>query len=137
VVVTKEEKRIYDAAYRLRNQERIQKRQLEHSRANPEMYREWKERYKAAHPERRAATVRLNKYGITAEQYNALVEKQHGACAICSLPCSSGRRLSVDHDHRSGKIRGLLCVNCNQSIGKFKDNPALLDRAAAYLEKNA
>lgn len=84
---------------------------------------------------------RLLNYGITATDYDAMLMKQGGGCAICGEQCSSGRRLAVDHDHACcpgertcGKcIRGLLCGSCNQGIGKLKDSPRLLIAAASYL----
>ncbi len=75
------------------------------------------------------------KYGLTAEAYDSLLQAQNGVCAICARPESSRlTSLSVDHDHKTGNVRGLLCYNCNTSLGKFRDDPALLRKAAAYLE---
>jgi hypothetical protein len=88
---------------------------------------------------------RLKNYGMTWEQYERLLESQGGGCAICGQACSTGRLLAVDHDHgccpdvsRScGRcIRGLLCSNCNQGIGKFEDQSDRLRAAAAYLERH-
>jgi hypothetical protein len=70
-----------------------------------------------------------------------MLERQGGVCAICGLPCKSGKRLSIDHDHSCcpgkgscGKcVRGLLCMNCNNGLGHFKDDPELLGTAIAYL----
>lgn len=80
-------------------------------------------------------------YGITPEQYDEMFAKQGGCCAICGKPPSGGRSqgkyLSVDHDHSTGAIRALLCEVCNCGIGKFRDNPGLLRRAAEYLESYA
>lgn len=84
---------------------------------------------------------RLHLYGISLAQYDALLLKQSGGCAICGEQCSSGRRLAVDHDHACcpgmktcGKcVRGLLCGQCNQGIGKLRDSPRLLVNAIAYL----
>jgi hypothetical protein len=61
--------------------------------------------------------------------------KQNGLCAICFKECSSGKRLAVDHNHISGKIRGLLCSNCNTSLGGFMDNEKLLINVVEYLRK--
>lgn len=83
-----------------------------------------------------AARMRTLKcrYGITAEEYNNLNEKQKGNCAICGRNHSElGRMLDVDHCHETGKIRGLLCNNCNQGIGLLKDNPDILRNAIKYL----
>lgn len=85
----------------------------------------------------------LAKYGITPEQFEAMLLAQEGVCAICRCAetqrHASGRLmlLAVDHVHdATGKVRGLLCANCNQGIGCFRDDPKLLDSAIAYLEKH-
>lgn len=75
-------------------------------------------------------------YGISLPEWNAKLEAQKGVCAICSGTCVSGRRLSVDHNHTTGKIRDLLCGNCNHGLGKFLDNPELLLKAVDYLRKH-
>lgn len=72
-------------------------------------------------------------FGITVEDYARLELAQGRKCAICTLSCPSGRDLAVDHDHNTGKVRGLLCVNCNQALGKFKDDLRLLEKASIYL----
>ena len=78
-------------------------------------------------------------YGISLEVYDLLLHAQDGVCAICKQPETSKTRLghtrhiAVDHDHKDGKVRGLLCTNCNNGIGRFRDNPALLIEAARYL----
>jgi hypothetical protein len=75
-------------------------------------------------------------YGITIEEYNLIFLKQNGCCAICGKHESEfSKSLSVDHDHVTGKIRGLLCIKCNLSIGGFEDNIELLDKAKEYLSK--
>lgn len=73
-------------------------------------------------------------FGLTVEDYDAMLEAQGGGCAICGGTCKSGKNLSVDHCHDSAKIRGLLCGHCNKGIGLFLDNPAFLRSAADYLE---
>lgn len=81
----------------------------------------------------RAADLRLQReYGITLAQYGKVLKFQGGVCAICNrLP---GRtRLSVDHCHVSGLLRGLLCSACNRAIAHFKDDAERLERAAHYL----
>jgi len=76
------------------------------------------------------------RYGITLEQYNQMLENQNNVCKICKQSCSSGRRLAVDHCHTTGKIRGLLCGNCNKALGCFKDDPELIRKAIKYLQDN-
>ena len=75
----------------------------------------------------------LRTYGLTADQFDALLEQQGGGCAICRKLFERLASMHLDHDHRTGRIRGILCLNCNQGVGKFFDDPELLERAAAYL----
>ena len=75
------------------------------------------------------------RYGMGKSEFFAMLASQQGLCRICTrAEVISGRRLSVDHDHVSRRVRGLLCSNCNLGIGYFFDNPTLLRRAADYLE---
>ena len=73
----------------------------------------------------------LKKYGMTSSQYNEIFEKQSGLCLICKK--RSKQTLAVDHNHNTGKIRGLLCVRCNQGLGHFYDSQELLSEAINYL----
>lgn len=59
---------------------------------------------------------------------------QSSLCAICGQTCSTGQRLCVDHDHATGKMRGLLCRKCNSGLGQFGDDPEMLRAALSYLE---
>lgn len=70
-------------------------------------------------------------YGITAEQYTSLVEQQNNQCAICGK--NPETYLAVDHCHRTGKIRGLLCRRCNSAIGLFDENQTTIRNALQYL----
>ena len=71
------------------------------------------------------------KFGITFEQFELLVILQNGLCAICRKKLD--KHLAVDHDHKTGEIRGLLCTNCNVGLGHFRDSGELLQRAIDYL----
>lgn len=78
-------------------------------------------------------------YGLTAEQYEELADQQGNVCAICKQTnTKKGRstRLVVDHDHDTGKIRGLLCDHCNRALGLLKDSTVALESALAYLRKH-
>ena len=82
-----------------------------------------------------AAKKRRSMYGISDEMYSEILTRQKGCCAIChGAPRSQA--LGVDHDHKTGKVRGLLCSPCNVALGMLKDDPELLLRAAIYLEEN-
>ncbi len=77
-------------------------------------------------------------YGITLSQYDSLLKEQSGVCAICkSPPSNNGKRatgrLHVDHNHLTGKIRGLLCSNCNTAMGLLKDNVLILRASIDYI----
>ena len=78
--------------------------------------------------------TQLEVYGAPAD-YDALVQRQKGVCAICLKACRRGRRLAIDHDHESGLFRGLLCGSCNWALGLFRDDPEVLERAAAYVRR--
>jgi len=88
-------------------------------------------------PEQRRAQKLRRKYGLSVAEYESLLAGQGGGCAICGRSCSSGRRLAVDHCHRTGMVRGLLCKACNTAIGFLEDSTHLLDRAKVYLLERA
>lgn len=73
-------------------------------------------------------------YHITLHDYDLLVKRQGGKCLICRTAATKSRLLVVDHNHQTGIVRGLLCSECNTAIGLLADNPALLRRAAEYLD---
>tara|TARA_B100001250_G_C19601306_1_gene700751 strand:+ start:59 stop:481 length:423 start_codon:yes stop_codon:yes gene_type:complete len=75
----------------------------------------------------------LRAYGITADEYDVLLETQGNVCAICREYPYQHKKLAVDHDHATGRVRGILCENCNRGIGMFKDRPELLQSAIEYL----
>jgi len=110
--------------YYATNRDKILQRERDKNLANP--YKRRESRIKA-------------KFDISLEEYNALLEKQHGVCAICGLGESSRDRkgkvrpLMVDHDHKTGKVRGLLCSKCNIGLGQFKDNPTVIKIALEYI----
>jgi len=110
-------------------------------RQGADSYRSWKRQWEQE-PEnvakKRDRTLR-RKYGISAEGYAALLEGQGGRCALCGGDDpKSGNRFGekwwhVDHDHQTGRVRGLLCGPCNMALGLFKDDPEFLRLAIEYL----
>ena len=76
------------------------------------------------------------KYGITLEDYERMFEEHGGVCAICGESRPEERTLHLDHDHETGKIRGLLCFRCNNALGDFEEQYALFQRAADYLDRD-
>jgi hypothetical protein len=75
-------------------------------------------------------------YNITPDEYNVLLADQNGVCAICS-GVEDDRRLSIDHDHTSGYVRGLLCGACNRALGGFRDSADFLLNAVDYLMRTS
>jgi hypothetical protein len=86
-----------------------------------------------ARPERKRALRDGRTFGISADEFDELLEKQGGGCAVCGKRPERVASLHLDHDHETGGVRGILCLSCNQGIGKFRDDPDLLERAASYL----
>jgi hypothetical protein len=81
------------------------------------------------------------RYGITGADYAAMVVAQDNKCIICGDPSPTGgklamSRLHIDHDHVTKKVRALLCNHCNRGVGCFRDDPALLRAAAAYIDRH-
>ena len=74
-------------------------------------------------------------YGITLEQFNQMFISQNGACAICNNSFEDDMDTHVDHNHRTGQVRQLLCKRCNSGIGHFRENITLFDKAKEYLLK--
>jgi hypothetical protein len=98
--------------------------------------------YSQRHPEKRARIEKNSKlkraYGITLAKYDEMFERQGGVCAICKTdkPDNWHKHFSVDHCHTTGRIRGLLCGQCNVGLGSFKDRPEFLAKAIEYLMEN-
>ena len=81
------------------------------------------------------ASYLLRKFGMTKADYDAMAKRQGQKCLICKRR-SKKRRLSVDHDHATGKVRGLLCSRCNTMLGHAGDDPAILEAGVAYLRRD-
>lgn len=94
----------------------------------------WIESNKERHTETKRRKHLMDKYGITLEQYDEMFEDQDGKCAIC-LKTVDSMNLCVDHCHKTGVVRGLLCHNCNRGIGLLQDSADTLRVAADYLER--
>lgn len=109
----------------------------------------WRKRY----PEKakllamkQATQRRFRKHGLTQQQYDAMLDHQDHVCAACKeIPVTSSVRpgtnaydnFVIDHDHATGKVRGLVCTNCNVALGMIRDNPDTARKLADYLEANS
>ena len=132
--------------WRANNEEHIREYQKKWRERNAEYVADYQREYHASYKEREdvqfntwVRNLRRN-YKITPEIFNKMWENQNGECAICKQPMQPrGRKLSavtVDHNHATGEVRGLLCRGCNHGIGNLKDDPKVMQSAAEYLIKN-
>ena len=123
------------AAWYEANREREIERVTRWNRENPERVQEWRANSRA--DGRRRLSDRKSHlkrtFGITLEDYDRLLAAQGGGCAICGRTPREDIALHVDHDHVTGKVRGILCFKHNNALGDFDDDPELLRRALAYL----
>ncbi len=144
--VTPEQTRAREKAWCLANKERViehrRKARLKFKTENPEEYkrinREKNRRYYAANRDKQLKwnqAANLRRYGMTVADYDAMLAKQSGKCAICGRDQkhSLHTRLFVDHDHDTGVVRGLLCYRCNSALGQLGDNIEGVLRAVDYL----
>jgi hypothetical protein len=116
----------------------------EQKQARKKHKREW---YRSYYRENKTRLSKANrphllrrKYGLTEDEYHVILKKQGGVCAICgaesTIYIDRETRLAVDHCHKTGKVRGLLCSRCNLAISFFNDSPTVLARARRYLLKH-
>jgi hypothetical protein len=119
-------------------------RRLTYKKLGSETKKEYQRRsmqeYRRNNPEKMRDKDLRRKYGITLERYDAMFSEQRGLCAICGQPSTvtdhwtgKPRRLSVDHCHKEGHVRKLLCQQCNQGLGNFRHDARLLTQAASYI----
>jgi hypothetical protein len=148
----REQERKTSLDYYHKNKEKVDAQKKEYRKKHPEKFINEKnrERNRKYHKENKEKIMkrkkenlttlksRLKNYGITIEEYCYLLESQGRKCAICGMSDISNCKLFpvVDHCHTNNHVRGLLCANCNRGLGMFKDSPALLRKAAKYVEKN-
>lgn len=102
--------------------------------ANKERLKESNKKYYKEHyvKEVHAAKQRIKNFGVTQEEYDRMLEAQNGVCAVCG-GSNKGKGLCVDHDHITGKVRGLLCHKCNLALGMAEDNLETLKNLVTYL----
>lgn len=139
----KAKRREYDRAWRAANREKLREYQLEYNRAWRAANRDKRRasqraNYEATKDRRRASTIQ-RKYGLTAEQWDALFVAQGSACAnpSCRVVDPGSRSgWHTDHCHSTGKVRGILCHGCNVAVGHAKDQPTVLRGLADYLEQS-
>jgi len=119
----------------LRNRERDIARVKKWQQENRDRLNEYRRKHRQR-PEvkrrERAGHLR-RKFGITLDDYDRRLAEQGGGCAVCGNPPRDDISLHVDHEHQTGRIRGLLCFRCNNALGDLGDDPDVLIRAASYV----
>lgn len=130
--------RVNAAAYVERNREKVNGQKRDRYAADPETHRAYAREWAQAHPDQMVDKQLQRYYGITASEYARMFAAQSGLCAICKRPETMAQRgkvkqLSVDHDHDTGAVRGLLCSACNRALGFFNDDMQRVADASAYL----
>jgi hypothetical protein len=125
----------YNKAYRAKNRGDLNAAALVWIAANPIKAKASRDRYRKSEAGKTTKkTTRLKmRYGLTPDQWDAAFVAQGSCCAICKTKESGGRAWHTDHDHSTGKFRGILCGKHNIGIGLLGDDPALLDAASHYL----
>jgi hypothetical protein len=126
----KEKRHEYGKKSYAKNRARIMKYRKKYRKEHRDELR--KRRIERGDTQREKKNKLMKAYSISMSQYSEILNAQNGVCAICGKG-PSGRSLSVDHDHQTGKIRGLLCTTCNAGIGLLCDDYKLLVKAADYL----
>ena len=134
------------ATYCIKDPEAVAARNAAWSRAHPERRRALRNESAKRHPETiKAGNLRtsLAAHNLTLTEYEAMLVSQDATCAICRKACTTCGRLSIDHDHETGRVRGLLCMKCNIRIhsdntlvGGLRDDPELNVRALEYITKH-
>jgi hypothetical protein len=131
----KDDKCAYDKNYRELHKDKLLNRRKVYYQNNKERKLDWDKKYHATHLEERRNRDLKNTYGISRNDYDAMLTSQGGICKICGAtePGHKRRYFCVDHDHETGRIRGLLCVRCNFMLGHCRDEITILENALSYL----
>ena len=129
----------YRRKYRQENRTKIEEQELEYRQMNKAKIAEYNREYRQKNREKLAKMRRNNhlqcRYGITLEDYDQMLEVQQGRCAVCSSKPQM-KRLAVDHNHSTGKVRGLLCDRCNRALGLLNDDYQIAKSMESYLREN-
>jgi len=129
----------YVRGYRTANREKVNANLRRYYKENAEVLKAKKKIKYDEDPQKFQKQTRAIKlkseYGLTIAKYDIMVIIQAGRCAICAGPPVHGKRLTVDHCHVSGTVRGLLCSNCNVALGLFQEKEIIVERALKYLKR--
>jgi hypothetical protein len=127
--------KLYSRKYYIDHRQELIERERQKVARDPEKHKAYQKEYRR----RYSNEIRFHKiqkyYGITEQEWYSIFHSQDNRCSICCCEDPGKKGWSTDHDHKTGKVRGILCSSCNNGLGRFKDNPDSLKRAAEYLLK--
>lgn len=139
-----ENRRKTNQQWYLKNKEKAYESAAQWRKANPERVKAAQQRYRDKNPHKKRDERLKREFGMSFIQYQEMLNHQNGVCAICSNPetrivARSGKisELAVDHCHRTGKIRGLLCAKCNTAIGLLNEDINIINNCVNYLMKES
>jgi predicted Zn-ribbon and HTH transcriptional regulator len=122
-----EYQREYQRKYREKNKEKLNKYNLVRNLNKAEHLKEYRKNYYQTFK-------KYDRYGITREDYELLLESQKNKCKICDFEFNSENDIRIDHNHNNNQVRGLLCHSCNVALGHMRDDIQLLEKAINYLK---
>jgi hypothetical protein len=128
--------RAFKQAYVAKNRAAVNAKNRAYRKKHPERVREYVRKCQRAPAQKKKTDAkRIERvYGLTLEAYAVMYASQNGQCVICSRPFEVAKRKPhVDHDHATGRVRGLLCTRCNAGLGMFGDNVSAMLKAADYV----
>ena len=131
--VSKEKRMLWLKSWKIKNKEKLLLQSRASYKRNIDNRRKLSRDFYWENREKKLDRVRFKKYGITGNEFRSIVQKQNGKCPICNKV--DKKNLSVDHDHFTGKVRGIICNECNMALGNVRDSIEILRALANYLEK--
>lgn len=131
--MTKEEQKEKRRQYNQTHKEERREYQRQWQRLNREKMRGYAKKYYHSHKEKTREYQIQHRYGISGDDFLAIWDNQGGRCAICRKSFAKQFDVCIDHCHKTGKVRGLLCRNCNIGLGHFGEEPEVFNRIVKYL----
>jgi len=131
---TKEQRAAYNKKYREANKEKCNQLHKEWRLANKDRFKKIHTKGRLNREEKAKETQRKYLYNLPAEHYELMHQQQQGRCTICEGELKKDKQTHIDHNHKTGLVRGLLCHHCNLGLGHFKDDISSLLNAIKYLE---
>jgi hypothetical protein len=132
--ISREKRKKYIKIWKLNNREKILQQSRASYKRNIDKLRKRSREFYWKNRQKELDRIRFKKYGITGDEFRKIIEEQGIRCPICTR--NIDKNLSVDHDHITGKIRGIICNDCNLAIGNAHSSPERLRAMADYLERN-